>query len=588
MKFLFPLILILTFTSQLFAESSLEKAAKEAWESTRLTFNQAFAGKINDKACTLDLKYFTACLISASQLISYDKEESVFVIPTAYTDYASDADQTIGQFSLIKNSDQIDVLKEIQSAFSKWEKLSMVALPLNFSELNTYLKSIAEESESQSYLTYIAYSQYLVFVKDPHTTISPLVQTLQSQKSAISLPYTLGVKFSEKEFRGENYLIVHEVFQNSPAEKAGLQEGDVFKLINGTDNTDISKQRIHLTESIKLKLTMITRKGEKDFNINKVQNFSAPVFDAEVIPVSSKQNVGYLKLAHFSDDSFCHSLNRVISFFNSHKINGVVLDLRDNPGGLVSVSSCLLSIFLERHSQVFAAKYFEPIPDRLPNFSFVHNQDKSQRPHLYHQTKNSVRRTFINTDYKVYQDMPVAVLINGNSASASEIVSGTLKAYEKAFIIGERSFGKGTMQTEGLSSFNARVMIRETKARFYLANGISPQIRGVEPDIEVLPEYGQKEPTPYQREIDRYNNAFINENSKVFPMREQRVQQMEKINNCLTEVDPIETIYHSDSLDEFDRLVFDPQLSVALTTVFCAYELNLPINKSISIPTYDI
>jgi len=242
---------------------------------------------------------------------------------------------------------------------------------------------------------------------------------------------------------------------DTPASKAGLKAGDYIVKIN-----DIQVQGKSLMEAVDLmrgivgssiKIT-VRRKGQKKaliFNITR-----------EIIEVQSVKfelldnNVGYIRLTSFNENSSQQIKEKIEKFNKNINLKGFVLDLRNNPGGLLSQAIKISDFFLE-------------------NGEIVSTKSR----HI------SENRKWFAKKGDLTSGKTLIVLINYGSASASEIVAGALKDHKRAIILGENSYGKGSVQS--IIPLKNRGAIRLTIAKYYLPSGKSISKVGVTPDIEI-------------------------------------------------------------------------------------------------------
>jgi len=245
---------------------------------------------------------------------------------------------------------------------------------------------------------------------------------------------------------------------NSPASKIGIKAGDYIVKIN-----DIQVQGKSLTEAVKLmrgpvgsniKIT-VRRKGVKralTFNIIR-----------EIIEVQSvkskilKKKIGYIRLTSFNENSSTQINDKLKDFNNEKNIKAFILDLRNNPGGLLSQAIKISDFFLE-NGEIVSTKSRQEIENRK---WFAKKGD-------------------------IIDGKTLIVLINYGSASASEIVAGALKDHKRAIIIGENSYGKGSVQS--IIPLKNKGAIRLTISKYYLPSGQSISDVGVTPDIEIIEE----------------------------------------------------------------------------------------------------
>jgi len=242
----------------------------------------------------------------------------------------------------------------------------------------------------------------------------------------------------------------------TPADRAGLKAGDYIVKINDTQvqgkslSEAVDLMRGPVGSSIEL---TVRRRGEKKaltFNITR-----------EIIEVQSvksdllENNIGYIRLTSFNDNSGEQIENKIRELNKNKNLNSYILDLRNNPGGLLSQAIKISDFFLD-------------------NGEIVSTKSR----------KASENRKWFAKKGDITEGKTLVVLINYGSASASEIVAGALKDHKRAIILGERSYGKGSVQS--IIPLKNRGAIRLTVAKYYLPSGKSISEVGVMPDIEVL------------------------------------------------------------------------------------------------------
>jgi carboxyl-terminal processing protease len=248
----------------------------------------------------------------------------------------------------------------------------------------------------------------------------------------------------------------------TPAAKAGIMSGDLVTQID-----DDAVQGLTLEQAVnrmkgpvntKTRLTIIRKGAEAPINVSITREI------IRVRPVSHRTdggNIGYIRISSFNDqttDELRKAIGDISKQIPLDKLAGYVVDLRNNPGGLLDQAVSVSSTFMAR-GEVVSTRGRRP--------------DETQR--------------FTARGGDLTKGKPLVVLINGGSASASEIVAGALHDHQRATVIGSRSFGKGSVQTiiplgTGLGA------LALTTARYFTPSGRSIQAKGVSPDIEVLQE----------------------------------------------------------------------------------------------------
>ena len=247
---------------------------------------------------------------------------------------------------------------------------------------------------------------------------------------------------------------------DTPASKAGILAGDLIAAIDGestqglTLNQAVDKMRGPVNSAVKLTILRGTAKESKDISITR-----ATITIRSVRNSIEGDDVGYIRITQFNEQTYDGVKTAIAKFFAeipADKFKGYILDLRNNPGGLLDQSIQVSNAFLERGEIVSTRG---------------RNAEETQR---YNARPGDLSK-----------GKPVVVLINGGSASASEIVAGALQDHKRGTILGTRSFGKGSVQTIiPLGQNNGA--LRLTTARYYTPSGRSIQAKGIDPDVQVL------------------------------------------------------------------------------------------------------
>src|SRR5271167_799025 len=255
----------------------------------------------------------------------------------------------------------------------------------------------------------------------------------------------------------ENGLIkVVSPIDDTPAARAGLKPGDLITHLDGnpvqgmTLPEAVEKMRGPINSEITLK---IRRSGKDPFDVKLVR---ATIKIQSVRSHLEGDNIGYVRITSFSEqtDVGLESAMKSLKQQAGGKLTGIVLDLRNNPGGLLDQAVAVSDAFLDKGEIVSTRG---------------RRSDDAQR---YNARPGDDAA-----------GLPMVVLINGGSASASEIVAGALQDHHRAILLGTRSFGKGSVQT--IIPLPGHGAMRLTTARYYTPSGRSIQAKGIDPDIEV-------------------------------------------------------------------------------------------------------
>jgi carboxyl-terminal processing protease len=295
---------------------------------------------------------------------------------------------------------------------------------------------------------------------DPHSSymnaknFQDLQVEVQGQFGGLGLEVTM-----------ENGVVkVVSPIDDTPAAQAGLKPNDLIIAIDGEPvqgmalNDAVNKMRGPVNSSIKLN---IKRGDAAPFDVTLKR---AVVKIQSVKSQSQGDDIGYIRISSFNEqtDSGVQSAIKSLQAKDGSKLAGIVLDLRNNPGGLLEQAIAVVNDFIDKGEIV---------------------STRGRRP-------EDAQRYDAKPPGDLTHGLPMVVLINGGSASASEIVAGALQDHHRAILLGTRSFGKGSVQT--IIQLPGHGAMRLTTARYYTPSGRSIQAQGIEPDIVVEPAKIQK------------------------------------------------------------------------------------------------
>jgi carboxyl-terminal processing protease len=266
----------------------------------------------------------------------------------------------------------------------------------------------------------------------------------------------LGIEVTQE----DGILKVVTPIDDTPAAKAGIMSGDIIIAIDDDSATGLTldqavdKMRGAINSAVKLKIQRGPNKDIKEFkivrDIIKVQSVRSHVEDGDI---------GYIRITQFTEqtaEGLKAAMERLDKDQPGAKLKGYIIDLRNNPGGLLDQSIDVVNSFIDKGEIVSTRG---------------RNADETQRFNA-------------RPGGDLSHGKPVVVLINGGSASASEIVAGALQDHKRATLIGTRSFGKGSVQT--IMPLGDNGALRLTTARYYTPSGRSIQAKGIEPDMQIL------------------------------------------------------------------------------------------------------
>ncbi|MBU1078351.1 MAG: S41 family peptidase [Spirochaetes bacterium] len=401
--------------------------------------------------------------------------------------------------------------------------------------------SYIEKKESRE-LIVGAINGMIKTLNDPHTSfLEP------KEKENLEIETTgeyggLGIEIGIR----DNKLTVISPIEDTPAEKAGIKSGDRIVKIEGESvvDPDLGKIVEKLRGKPQTKVTVsIEREG-----IDELIDFTIM---REVIKIKSVKSdliddIAYIRLISFRKNASLELKSILSRYINKKKIKGIIIDLRNNPGGLLDVAISISDLFIDKGLIV----YTKPREDSLPYYSALNKK-------FYSQAAGTIP-----------SNIPIVLLVNHGSASASEILSGAIKDHKRGILLGTKTFGKGSVQS--VVNLNDGYGLRYTTAYYYTPNGTKIHNIGIDPDIELdipnlskdeikeiaklkekdlIQTFLKKNKNPEKKEIDK----FISE------IKGNQVNLDERILNRIIK----QEIYRDKKMPLYD-LDWDIQLKMAL------------------------
>ena len=340
--------------------------------------------------------------------------------------------------------------------------------------INTYNKLLDEyyEDLDENKLVDAAINGMLSYTGDDYT-IYMNEDATESLNEKLEGTYDgIGIRIS---LNDNNEIYVYEIFDDSPAKKAGMQVGDILVSINGEDlsNKTTEEASLIIKNSKEPKfVVVVNRNGENlTFEVER-KTLIVPAISSSIKEVNGKK-IGYIYIETFSNTIDTQVETTLLSM-ESEGIDSLIIDVRYNTGGYLTSCTNIIELFLEKDKLMYTIK--------------------SKKDSIDYKDTTDTKREY-----------PIVVLINGSSASASEILASSLKYSYGATIVGTKSYGKGKVQTTG--TLEDGTMIKYTSARWFMPNGECIDEVGIEPDIniELSEEYKQN---PIEEKDNQLNEAL--------------------------------------------------------------------------------
>lgn len=331
----------------------------------------------------------------------------------------------------VSNNSNKDYLKELETAYNNI--------------LNSYVEKV-----DQKELTNAAIDGMYKYLGDPYTsyldedTTADLMDRLKGEYKGIGVEIT----------KVDEGILVANVFEKSPAEQAGILMGDLIIKVNGESTLDKTVKEVSniiKNSDDEIKITVQRSGIEKEISVKSRK------VDITSVEKNKIDNVGYLKITTFSNTTY-KQFREALESLEKEGINGLVIDLRDNGGGYLNPAVEIAEMFVEKGKNIYGL-------------------ESKSNVEMYKDSTSESR------NYKV------SIVMNGSTASASEILSAALKESYNAITVGTTSYGKGTVQdTNELSTGG---MVKYTTAYWLTPNGNKINGKGITPDINIENKEGE-------------------------------------------------------------------------------------------------
>lgn len=394
-------------------------------------------------------------------------------------------------FSLMLISPVADAAKTDKKAVSEEDTYELLNL---FGEVlerakNSYVDEVSDEQLIQS-----AINGMLVSL-DPHSSYMDGKDFRYMSEQTQGKFGGLGIEVTME----SGVVKVVSPIDDTPAHKAGLKPGDYIVNIDGqpvvgmTLNDAVDKMRGKVGSKVKL---TIRRFNQKPFDVTikreeiKIQTVKSSI---------KSEDVAYVRITSFSDntDKMIEKAVKDAKKKLKGNLKGIILDIRNNPGGLLDQAVSVSDLFLNQGE-------------------IVSTRSRNEEDTVKYNAKKG----------DIADGLPIVIIVNDGSASASEIVAGALQDHKRAVILGEKTFGKGSVQT--VIPLGKHGAMRLTTARYYTPSGRSIQVKGIEPDVAVKPAKVEEIESPFELSEGEYNNALKNDSEEKVDAKKQAAKKAEK------------------------------------------------------------
>jgi carboxyl-terminal processing protease len=420
-------------------DNSRVKSTEDYWAESGLGAS-ALEDLLEDNTCDSSERYFLAC---ANAVLSVANRYNLAV-------------NLNGELHSLEKMPSVEIASE-KKQLEPWRDLFQnniaKAEKISFFKVWEELKEKHIEKFQLPMMTGVGLNGFISVFRDPHTYLMPVAMFKEVISKADNRSTSLGIYLGRQ---NGNYVI-RKVTEGSPAATAGLKKGDSLLQVNGTKVSSLLLARV--TELLKGDVGDRTRllvRRDGDYLRFALIRSEITVATVTTRILKGIKPVAVLTINKFAKEA-CLRTKEALETLNAADVRGLLLDLRDNPGGQMEEASCIASLFVGPQQKIFELRYLDP-------------------------TKKN--EEYYGSEEKIFTK-PMAVLVNASSASASEIVAGALRDLNRAVLVGERTFGKGSFQEGELWTQNKKVALFETKGFYYLPSGRSPQMQGLDPDVKI-------------------------------------------------------------------------------------------------------
>ena len=561
--------------------ANTEKTQQEYWNESGVKIEDI---DYSQRDCYSTVMMFRACMAGVNALAAY-LEPKARVLPNSLLGdkdiVQGDKIEAIGkEASLVKLSTDVEAEKNLR-LFAQRKKL--VSTKLKIAEEDLYKKIVKALNEdmqlAKEFIDFNALSKnFVAQIKANPKNKEELAYIAGKEANAgirivdahgyLQPAAALDARFgaSNKTFFGVGMEIhilnarpvLGGFVEGSSAQKSKLlKKNDVILEVDGLDTKDMSLEKvtnlIRGQEGTKVKLLVQRGEERKSAELVRAKVELKNVGFRVVKDVGSKK-IGYIQLKSFTDSQGCVKINEAIAELHKKKVEGLILDLRGNSGGFIVQAQCIGGLFVG--DQVIVG-----VKDLQVGGDVDTNEIQYERTLAVGATSS-----YYKAEQKTY--LPLITLIDGKSASASEILAGAFQDLKRGWVLGETSYGKATVQAiHDIMENGVRLKRAKTVRRFYQPSGRTNQVVGIEPDFVTPFKPDATEDERFVlREGDQYENALPPAGAE---WRQTRPQEVKLIQECIAQKKLAEKKYHHMNNDKDNEDTIDYQLLMAQEVLSC-------------------
>lgn len=495
-----------------------EMTLESYWTETSLGTKELFE-LVSNTNCQSSEKYFLACVNSVLQ-----------VLPKYHLELSDKTGKLVALQS-VSSRDGFSEKENLIPFIKMYEK--QLGRSIDFQSVWLEILKNQRTVDSRSLVIGTGINGFFSVYKDPHTYIMPSRYYEEVSSNVERSNLFIGVSFEKK----DSGVFVRKVFAGSDAEASGLAQQDQLLELNKIPVDQLTMVEINsIFRDAKNKyfdLKVLRQNNQKDLKITRSYRVLKHV---SVQKKSGLRDYAIVTVSKFNS-GVCAEVASKIKDFSQDMVSGLILDLRDNPGGQLDEAACVAGLFVGMNKKLYSVKYFDPL---------------------------KANEVVLTTGSLLYTG-PLVVLVNSSSASASELLAGALQDYNRAVIVGERTFGKGTFQEAEVWNKNQKLYLFKTQGFYLLPGGESPQLKGI------LPDFFQAEAHLQQREETNYFNPITPEKYLTYLPAPRNKNYTEEFEKCLPSL-----AFHSEDavLDKGLEVLSCHRISSFMATQFAGAEFN--------------